>query len=229
MRYTKGSKIVCHRFNGNVEPVANQAKPPEPPEPPKQEDKKEPQKVSIEELAKTNPELAEMLKEREEMKQKETERMEAERKRQEEDAQKKGEWEKLYGDSKKRVEELERDIDTTKKQLGKYAQSTKEILENTLKSIPADRHSLIPDSFSPREKLEYIMKNAKLLGASVTSAGAGVPKNDDGAPVNEEAKLIVEINDLQTKSQKQTLTPAEQTAFYEKAKQLKALRLKKSS
>lgn len=239
------TKIVTHRINGDVDDapkfveIDGKKFVPDAADPKKAkvDDKGQPVQyvespnnpLPLEELAKTHPDLANLLKERNEWTQKEMERVKAEQKKTEEDAAKKGEWQKLFEDGKKRASELETELEDKKKQLEKYAQSTKEILDGVMKTIPEKNRALIPDDYSPRLKLEYITKNSELLGARFAMpSGAPVPSNDKNAPINDETKLLNELTELQKKSKEKGLTVAEQSIFYEKSKALKALRQKKT-
>jgi hypothetical protein len=88
-----------------------------------------------------------------------------------------------------------------------------------------DKRSLIPENVSVLNKIEYIRKNAALLGVSlIGSKGSGIPPNENDPPVNDEMKLVKEIENLMAKPNK---TPQEEDLLWEKSKKLKELRAAK--
>lgn len=179
---------------------------------------------SLEELAKDNPEIAALLEKDKKRVEEDEKRAKEQKEKEEKEAAEKGQWKEL---AEKRAQELEAEKQKTAQKeeiLGKYVGSVKEILAETLKTIPKEKLGLIPDNFSPREKLEYITKNAKLLGAKVGSgAGGGVGGNDDDPPATEEAKVSKELEDLRKKEKK---TEADHEKIFELSKSLKEIRAK---
>ena len=184
--------------------------------------------LTIEELAKLSPAAAKLLEEK-------TAREAADKKREadeaakaEEDAKKKGEWQKLAEERGVTIETLKKELGTKEEILGKYVGSTKQILAEVMKTIPKENVGLIPESFSPREKLEYITQNAKLLGATIVGSGKGgkVDKNDADPNATDEEKLATEIEELRKKPNK---TQTELNVMFEKAQQLKKLQTAKKN
>lgn len=183
---------------------------------------------SLEELAKSNPEVAKLLDEKKQRDEDEKKRQQDEEKRKEKEAQEKGEWQKLAEERGKKVDELQSELGKKDEILGKYVGSTKQILAEVMATIPKENQGLIPDNFSPREKLEYITKNAKLLGAKIVGAGKGssVDKNDSEPPSSELEKLNNEFLELQKKKDK---TPTELNQMSELAKKIKEARAAKGN
>ena len=183
---------------------------------------------SLEDLAKVNPAVAKMLEDQEDAK-KEKEKEEKEKKDAEDKkAGEDGKWQDLAEERKIKNESLQKDLDKNGEILGKYVNSTKEILKNVIDTIPEENRGLIPEDFSPRQQLEYITKNQKLLGAKVSQAQGGkVGKNDDTPIGTQEEELIKEIGEFTKKARDNTITAAENEIFYEKAKALKELRAKR--
>ena len=181
---------------------------------------------TLEELAKESPEVARLLKEKQDLEADRQKREAEERKRKEEDAKAKGDWQKMYEEEAAKNTKLNDELTKKETILGKYVGSVKGMLEQMLKDIPKENLGLIPDSFSPREKVEYITKNAKLLGlkAGIGSKGARVENNDANPNATDEDKIISEMAELQKKSAK---TNADHTKLWELAKKLKEIRAKK--
>ena len=193
----------------------------------KKEEKKEEVKVlaTLEALAKENPEVARILQEREEA----TNRLTELEKSIEGDKNKakleQGKFQELYEETLNKYNENMKEVEKNKKILSKYIDSTKQILAETMKTIPEENRSLIPSNFSPREQLEYISTNARLLGAKVGSnKGSGVPENDESPTLNEEQKIQKEVSELMKKENK---TSVESTLLWEKSKMLKEIQMKR--
>ena len=185
---------------------------------------------SLVDLAKVNPAVAKMLEDQEEARKLKEEDNRNKKAAEDKKAEETGEWKKLAEDRKEKNDILENEKTKTGEILGKYVNSVKAVLENVIETIPTENRGLIPEDFSPRQKLEYITKNAKLLGAKVSQAKGGkVPDNDDTPTGTEEDELIKEIGEFQEKAQKGTITAAENEIFFEKAKKLKELRAKKNN
>ncbi|MDF1498528.1 MAG: hypothetical protein P1P85_04220 [Patescibacteria group bacterium] len=183
---------------------------------------------SLEELAKVNPAIAKMLDEKKEMEKKQKEKEAEEKKKKDEKAEKNGEWKELAEERKTKAEKLQAELDKNGEILGKYVNSVKAVLENVMETIPEEHRGLVPEDFSPRQKLEYITKNQKLLGAKVSSVKGGKVIDSDKTPSGtEEENLLKEIDKYTKKSREGTLTAAEGEIFYEKAKLLKQIRAKK--
>lgn len=180
---------------------------------------------SLEELAKDNPALQKLLDDKKKLEEDAKKAADEAKAKAEEDAAKNGEWQTLAEQRKAEADKLKGDLDKKDEILGKYVGSVKSILAEVMKTIPKEKQGLIPDNFSPREKLEYITKNAKLLGASVAGAGTGgVDPNEVEPPADEEGKLVAEIEELNKKENK---TSSDHTKAFELAKKLKELRAAK--
>ena len=201
---------------GGDPPPAEPPKDPEqPPTPPI-----DPAKASLEELAKTNPDVAKMLADKQESDNKLADLLkkgeEDERKKQQEQ----GKWQELYEDEQKKNADLSKELNKNQEILGKYQGSVDKILEGVMKTIPEERRGLIPSDFSSRQKLEYITQNAALLGAKVTGGDGGVPPSDPPPVATEEQQLIKEVQEL---ADKQNKTAQEQELLWEKSQKLKQL------
>lgn len=177
----------------------------------------------LELLAKTNPAIAKLLDERKQREIDDKKREKEEEDRKEKEAAEKGNWQKLAEDRAKKIEELTQDNSKKEEILGKYVGSTKAILAEVVATIPKENLGLIPENFSPREKLEYITKNAKLLGAKIVGAGKGgaIDKNDVEPPSTDLEKLNNEFLDLQKKPNK---TGVDYTKMQELGKKIKEVR-----
>jgi hypothetical protein len=182
--------------------------------------------ADLEALAKVNPHVARMLADKTKAEQDLKDKEVAESQRKQKELEEKGEWQKLAEERQKEIDILKGDVSKKDEMLGKYKGSVEAILKDVIATIPKERLSLIPADFSPRQKLEYITKNAKLLGAKVAinQTGEGVDKNDGSPVVTDEEKLINEMEELRKKSPR---TASEDKLYFEKATQLKALRAKK--
>jgi len=134
---------------------------------PKDDDKKPKVNAAdaeLEALAKVNPKVAKMLEEKATADKKiEDDRIAAE-KAAEDDAAKQGEWQELAETRATKLKDLEDKHEKQGDQLGKYVDSTKRILEETLKTIPEENRGMIPEDYSPRQQLEYITKECEGVG-----------------------------------------------------------------
>lgn len=184
--------------------------------------------MSIEEVAKSNPLVAKALADgktaEEALAQAEKDKKDEEVKK----AEKDGEWQKLANERGESIKGLEKTIKDKDDVLVKYKGSITSILKDVESTIPDDKKSLIPDGFSPRQRLEYITKNATFLGAkTITNSGDGkTPKSEATPASTDEQKLAEEIDALHKKENK---TPTELDLMSEKARQLKEIRAKKNS
>ena len=183
---------------------------------------------SLADLAKVNPAVAKMLEDQEDARKLKEEDDEKKKAAEDKKAEETGEWKNLAEQRKGKNESLQKDLDKNGEILGKYVNSVKAVLENVIETIPEENRGLIPEDFSPRQKLEYITKNQKLLGAKVSQAQGGKIGKSDNIPAGtEEEKLIKEIDEFTKKSRDGTITAAEQEIFFDKAKLLKGMRAKK--
>jgi len=181
-------------------------------------DKKGGVEKTLEELAKNNPELQKVLDDKKKLEDEKTKADKDAKEASDAAAEKNGEWQKLAEDRKADVDRVTKELEQKEEILGKYVNSTKAILKDVMVTIPEENRGLIPENFSPREKLEYISKNAKVLGAKVGGKGGGVGKNDSDPVPTEEAKLISDIEELRKKENK---TQSDHTKIFELAKKLK--------
>lgn len=178
----------------------------------------------IETLAEKSPAIAQLLKEKKEADEK-LRGLDDEAKKKEEEALKKnGEFEKLVGMRDGTIADLTKKLQEKEGLLGKYAESIKSILKDTLATIPKDKLGLIPSEFSDRQKLEYITKNAKLLGATIMGSGKIDNNDDDTTTGTEEEKMINRFDELQKKKDK---TRTEETEMIELSRKIKEARKKK--
>lgn len=183
--------------------------------------------ADLETLAKINPAIAAMLDGKKKADDLLTQKEKDEKLAEEKALQEKGEWQKL---AEARATDLEKALDLVKQKddlLGKYKGSVETILKDIMATIPKDNLVLIPADYSPRQKLEYITQNAKLLGAKINQIkkGDGVDNSDDTPSGTEEEKLVTEIEELIKKGDKKTKT--ELDILYEKSKKLTELRTKR--
>lgn len=180
--------------------------------------------ADIEELAKHNPKVAAMLDEQRKKEEAQKDADEKARKKEQEALEKNGEWQKLAESRNTELETVKADHAKTKEQLGKYVDTVKEVLKNVMATIPADKQGLIPEDFSPRQKLEYIGKNAALLGASVVNGKGDPVKKGDPAPgLTDREKIQTEFNELQKKGSARTETDNSQ--MFQLGKKLKEFQI----
>lgn len=134
-----------------------------------------------------------------------------------------GDWEKLAREREVALTEAQKQLGIKDDIIGKYKGSTKNVLDNLLKTIPDDKKALIPADYSERQQLEYIIGNASFFGAKPIVGGGGVPPNDPPPAVTAEDTLVKEIDELVKKGATRTLS--ETNAMIEKSGKLKALRI----
>ena len=178
-------------------------------------------KKTLEDLAKDNPELQKLLDEKKKLEDDKKKADDAAAKAAEEAAEKNGEWKNLAESRKQEADDLKKQLEQKEEILGKYVNSTKTILKEVMATIPEEKRGLIPENFSPREKLEYISKNAKVLGAKVSGSAGGVSPNDGDVAPTEEAKIQAEIDAIRKKEVK---TQADHTKIFELSKKIKEVR-----
>jgi len=233
MKVKNSTKIVVHSKNGNADPVPEvppadtppaDAPPKEtppapvpevpavPPATPPKEDEK-----TLEELAKDNPAVAKLLDDK---RQADIDAAKA----LEDEAVKNGDWKKLAEERGEKVTELEGKAKNTMEALTKYKGSLKIVLDTMLKKVSEDKVDLIPADYSERQKIEYISKNANLLGVSNFFGGDGQVPSGDEPNLSEELKLEKEIDELNGKD---NLTQPEHELLFAKSTALKVLREKK--
>lgn len=178
-------------------------------------------KMSLEELAKARPDLADELTKKQELEARIEELQKSFEEAEKREAEKAGDFQKLYQQELSNKESLASKLKEKEDILKKYDGTLTETVDNLLKDIPEENRQLIPDDFSPRQKLSYITKNANLLrGSSSKNIGGPVPKNDENN-LSAEQRLMAEISELQKKENK---TQSEHTLIWEKSKALKELR-----
>ena len=185
-------------------------------------------KFSLEDLKKANPDVAKAFSDLETLK---GEKTQAEKEKEEADQKAKadaGKWQEIADDEKKKRVDLEAKFTKNEEVLGKYKETVTNILDNTLKSVPAEKLALIPADYSPRKKLEYITSNAKILGINMSPANKGgeIPPNDETVNLDEETKIAKEYQDLVDKKGR---TPVEDAQMMALAKKLKEVRLANAS
>lgn len=239
---------VVHSLDGDIDPIViddvkYEANPDKPEEallgddgekvlfketeviPPK-EDETDVSKMSIEDLAKTNPALAKVLEDGETAKKDLATKEQAEKDKKEKKEEDDGEWKKLANERKDKIDILEKGNTKKDELIVKYKGSLGKVLENAISQIPEENRGLVPAEFSDRQKLDYISTNAKTLGIkSIVNLGdKKIPDNDETKLGTEEQQLVKELSDLQEKENK---TPAELDDMFEKSKALKTLRAEK--
>lgn len=174
-------------------------------------------KMTAKEIAALNPAIADILK-----KQQEADELAAKQAREKAEAE--GKHAEIIKQQDTTIKELQKKIKDRDEIVEKYTGTVNDILGNLLTQVPEEKKSIIPDSLSPRHKLEYVLKNAKWLGISASGgADGGVPPSDKPV-VTDEQKIIEEIEGFRKKVQDGTITASEQEIYYEKAKKLKELR-----
>jgi len=236
------TKVVVHKFNGKEDDVqfveidgkkyipddTDKTKAKEvdgkkveyvAPVPPKKDDAPDLSKMTTEEIANLNPEVKKLLQEK-------ADREAADAKAKQDADLAAGKHEEVIKSKDAEIDKLKKELGTKGEILEKYVGSVKQVLEQVLKDIPKDNIGLIPESFSPREKLEYITKNAKLLGVKVgTGKGGGVPPNEDDPNTTDLQKYQAEFETLQKKEGKKA---SDFTRMAELGKLIKTERTKKS-
>jgi len=192
----------------------------ESPTPPKEGDRK-----SIEELAKTNPEIARLLKERKELEEEKAERERKSEEERQEALRKNGEYQKLSEENSEKALGYKKKLDEVNALLDKYKGTVNEIRDEMLAQIPEEKKPLIPED-SAKNQIDYIRRNAKFLGVSLiaTHKGGEVPPNEDTPPLDEEGKLTKEFSELM---KKENLTRTEDNRLLEVSKLLKQIRSRK--
>lgn len=174
----------------------------------------------IEAVEKKFPSIAKLVRDKFEA-EKKLAGIDADKKKQEEDDLKaKGELQKLLDIKEGSIADLTKKLGEKDTLLGKYSESVKSILKEVMATIPKDKQGLIPSEFSDRQKLEYITKNAKLLGATIV--GSGKIENNDGDHVDatEEEKMINRFEELQNKKDKTSVELKEMTELARKIKEV---------
>jgi len=170
-------------------------------------------------LAETNPAVAKLLQERNDAAKALADKLAADEEAARKDSEKKGEWEKLAKDEEQRRKNAETLANERADMLGKYKGTTKLVLDALLAQIPEDKRGLIPTDFHDRQKLEYVIANAKYFGVSVTNAVPPVPPGEKPPQAGDLASLKAKFNELVVKKDK---SPQEQAELDKVAKQLKA-------
>ena len=178
-------------------------------------------KISLDDLKKANPDIAKAFNDLDDLRKKQDDdakaKEEADRKAKEEA----GKWQEIAEEEKKKRELATGELKKNEEVLGKYKDTVNSILTNVLKDVPADKLELIPADFNPRKKLEYITKNAKVLGVSISPVNKGgeVPPNNKDINLDEESKVTKEYEELLKKGKDRT--PMETNQMIELAKKIK--------
>lgn len=191
----------------------------------KPDDKPDVADMSIDELVKVNPELARQMKGLKDLQDWKTKKEKEEEEAKKNKAKESGKFQELFDESEKEKETLKKQLGEKETLLGKYKGSVEKILKGVMETISKEKHSLIPDGFSPRQKLEYITQNAKLLGAKVaTKVGDKIDESDDMSLTDEE-KLATELQELIKKGANRT--EMENEHMTQLSRKLKEIRAKK--
>lgn len=180
-------------------------------------------KAELAELAKVNPAVADLLKKQKERDEQDEKDKQTRKEKEEKEAAEKGEFKQLAESRGQELEQTKGLLKQKDEQLGKYVDTVNTILTSVLATIPKENLSLIPDGFSPRQKLEYITKNAKLLGAKIVGgAGSPINKSEVQPEGTEEEKLVARFQELQKKGS--TRTAAENDELMKVGTKIKEIR-----
>ena len=191
--------------------------PKDPVDPPKPTDQ------SLEELAKTNPEVARMLQEKKQLEDdKQKKDIEAEKERKEQ-LEKNGEFQVLAKEADERATKSEAEQAKQKAVLELQNDAFKKLRDGMVEQIPEDKKSLIPE-VSARKQIDYIQANAKHLGVSILNKGGVVPKKDD-PPLDEEGEMQKRYNEY-LKMSPETMTQRDKDDMLDIGRKLKELRSK---
>lgn len=186
------------------------------------------EEADLEALGKVNPHVARMLEDAKKRADEDAKRDEEGKKKAEEEAAKKGEWQKLADERAAKLADADEKMKQKDGLLAKYKGTIEGILKKVLVSIPKEKQSLIPADYSERQKLEYIVNNAEVLGAtSILGKGGDVPPNDRTPSATDEDKIVDRIEELKKKGG--TRTAVEDKEMYDLAVKLKGLRLEKQN
>lgn len=238
--FTKIATLITHRFNGSADfiEVDGNKFVPDPTDPSKAKigedgkpvpyvEQKAPEikdlsTAELEDLAKVNPKLAKFLSDKAETDKKLKDAADAEEKRKREDAEKRGEWQKIADDEKAKREAAEKRLAEQDEQLGKYRGSVESVVKEMMAQIPEANRSLVPADFSPRQKLEYITANAKVLGVKVVGGTGKIDPSDKTPDGTDEGKMVARIEELMKKGKARTAT--ENNELQELGSKLTAMR-----
>lgn len=244
------TKVVLHKFNGNEDEVVKTvevdgkkyvADETDPAKPKLGEDKqpilfvekkadelppelKDLSKAELKDLAKHNPAVAALLDKQTKRDEADTKAEKERKEKEEKEAAEKGEWKGLADSRGAELATVKDTLAQKEEQLGKYVETTKTVLAGLMASIPKENQGLIPADFSPRQQLEYIIKNAKSLGAKVNSIDGKIDANEGKPKGTDEEKLIARIDELTKKSKTRTATNAELVELRESGTKLTQLR-----
>jgi len=187
-----------------------------------------PSNKTLEELAKTDPEVARLLKEKKDLEDEKAERERIAEEERQEALKKNGEFQKLAEEQTEKAKTYKKELDETVAVLGKYKSTVNEIRDEMLNQIPEDKKGLVPED-SAKNQIDYIRKNAKFLGVSllVPNKGGDVPPNEDTPPLDEEGKLQKEFSELMRK-ETHLLTSSEKARLTEVSKLLNQIRKRKA-
>lgn len=186
-------------------------------------------KLELAELAKLNPALAALLDEHGKLKTSLTKKEQEDKDAAEKALAEQGKWQDLANKRGEDLASITKERDQKEEQLGKYVETTKIVLDGLLKSIPKENLSLIPAEFSPRQQLEYIIKNADRLGAKVNAIDGKIDRNETTPTGTDEDKLMARITELTTKANSRTATNAELVELREAGSKLTQLRRAKEA
>lgn len=186
------------------------------------------EKLDLEILAEKNPHVKKMLEDQR-VRAENDKKLEDDKKAKEEaDAIKNGEFQKVIENNNKKITDLSAESENQKKMLSNYKTTIVSILTTVKASIPKDKLSLIPDKFSEREQLEYIVKNAEILGAkSIFGKGGDIPPSDKPPIGTDLDKAIERFGELQKKGGAKT--PTESNEMWELAGKIKTLQAEKNN
>lgn len=196
------------------------------PEDGKKEDDKGGSPQSLEELAKTNPDIAKLVNEHKDNAKKLADIKAAQEEENRKKLEDENKWKELSDADRVAKEKAEAEAVKAKEAADKYKSSIEGIVDGMMKQIPEDKRGLVPKDYTPLQQLEFINTNAKWLGVSGGgSKGGAVPPNEEEVNLDEESKLQKEYEELMNK---ETRTPIEDDKLLQVAKKLKKVRADKT-
>ena len=125
------------------------------------------------------------------------------REREEKEKAEQGKHQELADQYRKERDELKAKNDEHSKSLEETNATFAKMLEAQLEEIPEDKRKLIPDNYSPKDKLSYIASNRSfLIGTEKKGGSPGQPNNDKQPPADELATKQKQLDELIEKRRK---------------------------
>ena len=181
--------------------------------------------LDLETLQEENPQVAKMTKNFEKLESQVDELQEKLQEKEEQEKKEEGEFQDLYQETKTELEQAQSTLEEKNDILTKYSNTVSELLDTHLEQIPDNKHSLIPDDYSDRQKLEYISNNQDQLGISIANTGNAVEENETDPSQSEAEKKRARFNELQEKYEDsdEELTRPEQEEFTNLGREIKRM------